>query len=442
MQSVNLIKSNAFNPVESHERSEYKLKFKDTSWDFQKAFTKYSNHGFHTYPAMMIPQIAKRLIETYGKNAKVILDPFMGSGTALLEATLHDNFKKAYGIDINPLALLISKVKTTPIEPKLLAEEHKKLITNCLEDKKSVNFKQKGIEKPHFTNIDFWFKPQVIIDLTIIKNNVNLVENQDIKDFFLVAFSETVRNASNTRNNEYKLYRLSEPMLKKHNPDTIGLFKEKAKENVISMKEYYRNYNQNCKVKILAEDTRHKTSIQEQEVDLIITSPPYGDSRTTVAYGQFSRLSLQWLGLNSKDVLNIDRTSLGGIPTKDLNNNLDSFILQETLNKIAANDPIRARDVLSFYEDFDKCVQELHRVTKQGAFLCFVVGNRTVKGVQIPTDEIILELFQSRNHYKYHNTFIRNIPHKRMPKLNSPTNISGNHAMTMNEEWIVILEKQ
>ncbi|MBI2659941.1 hypothetical protein HYX07_02170 [Candidatus Woesearchaeota archaeon] len=425
MQSINLTK-----------------KFKDTSWDFQKAFTKYSNHGFHTYPAMMIPQITKRLIEMYGNKAKVLLDPFMGSGTALLEATLHDNFKKAYGIDINPLALLISKVKTTPIEPKLLEKEYKNLIENCQEDKKDINFRQKTIEKPNFTNIDFWFKPKVITDLAIIKKNIDQIENKDVKNFFLVAFSETVRNASNTRNNEYKLYRMNESMLKKHNPDTINLFKEKAEENMESMKEYYENYNENCKVHILSEDTRHKTSIQDQEVDLIVTSPPYGDSRTTVAYGQFSRLSLQWLGLNSKDVLNIDRISLGGIPTKDLNNNLKSQTLQETLQKIADNDPIRARDVLSFYEDFDKCVQELHRVTKQGAFICFVVGNRTVKGVQIPTDEIILELFQSRNHYKHHNTFIRNIPHKRMPKLNSPTNISGNHAMTMNEEWIVILEKQ
>jgi hypothetical protein len=167
MQSINLIKSN-------------ELKFKDTSWDFQKAFTKYSNHGFHTYPAMMIPQITKRLIEMYGNKAKVLLDPFMGSGTALLEATLHDNFKKAYGIDINPLALLISKVKTTPIEPKLLEKEYKNLMENCKEDKKDINFKQKAIEKPNFTNIDFWFKPKVITDLTIIKNNIGQIENKDV----------------------------------------------------------------------------------------------------------------------------------------------------------------------------------------------------------------------------------------------------------------------
>jgi DNA modification methylase len=412
-------------------------KFKDTSWDFRSEYTKSSNHGFHTYPAMMIPQIVKRLIEMYGKNKKVLLDPFVGSGTALLEATLHKNFKKAYGIDINPLALLISKVKTTEINPKYLWEEYHKIVKKILEDKEN----KKQIQKPDFFNIEFWFKSEVITDLSIIKQNINEIKNKDIQDFFLVAFSETVRDVSNTRNREYKLYRMNQEMLRKHNPDTFKKFREKIKENIYSMENFVKE-KQNCEVNILAEDTRDLTSIPANSIDLIITSPPYGDSRTTVAYGQFSRLGLQWLGYDKNQVLNIDKISLGGIPTKDLKNDLGSPTLKKTLDKIAKADPYRARDVLSFYIDFDKCIQELHRVTKKGAFMCFVVGNRTVKGIQIPTDEIILELFQAKNHYYHHNTFIRNIPHKRMPKLNSPSNISGNHAVTMNEEWIVIIEKQ
>ena len=412
-------------------------KFKDTSWDFRNEYTKSSNHGFHTYPAMMIPQIARRLIELYGKDKKVLLDPFVGSGTALLEATLHKNFKKTYGIDINPLALLISKVKTTLINPQSLWEEYHKIVKKSLDNKKS----KKQFQKPDFFNIDFWFKPEVIRDLTIIKQNINTIHDKDIRDFFLIAFSETVRNVSNTRNREYKLYRMNQEMLKKHNPNTLRTFREKVKENIYSMENYVKE-KQNCEVNILAEDTRNLTSIPANSVDLILTSPPYGDSRTTVAYGQFSRLGLQWLDYSRDEVINIDRICLGGIPTKDLKNGLGSPTLKKTLDKISKIDPRRAKDVLSFYVDFDKCILELHRVTKKGAFMCFVVGNRTVKGVQIPTDEIILELFQAKNHYKHHNTFIRNIPHKRMPKLNSPTNISGNHAVTMNEEWIVIIEKQ
>jgi len=423
-------------------QTENRIKYKDESWDFRNDFTKYSNHGFHTYPAMMIPQVARRLIQMYGEDKEVLLDPFMGSGTALLEAKLHKNFKKAYGIDINPLALLISKVKTTPINPEILKEEYHQLISRCNADKKEVNFREKEIKKPDFFNIGFWFKPQVITDLAIIKQNIKKIKDKDIKDFFLIAFSETVRNVSNTRNREYKLYRMSQSMMQKHNPNTFEEFKSKASKSIVGMEEYFKVNNPKCQVNILAEDTRNLTSIPANSVDLIVTSPPYGDSRTTVAYGQFSRLGLQWLDYSKDEVLNIDKISLGGIPAKDLHNGLGSPTLKKTLNEISKIDPRRAKDVLSFYVDFDKCVKELHRVTKKGAFMCFVVGNRTVKGVQIPTDEIILELFQAENHYKHHNTFIRNIPHKRMPKLNSPTNISGNHGVTMNEEWIVIIEKQ
>src|SRR3989338_1089986 len=416
-------------------------KFKDTSWDFRNEFTKYSNHGFHTYPAMMIPQIARRLIEMYGKDKKVLLDPFAGSGTALLEAKLHKNFKKAYGIDINPLALLISKVKTTEINPQSLWAEYHKIVKNSLEGKEAIEKKEKKIQKPTFFNVEFWFKPEVITDLSIIKQNISEIKDKDIQDFFLVAFSETVRDVSNTRNREYKLYRMNQEMLKEHNPDTFRKFREKVKENIYSMENFVKE-KKNCEVNILAEDTRNLTSIPANSVDLIITSPPYGDSSTTVAYGQFSRLGLQWLGYDKDTVLSIDKISLGGIPTKDLLHTLQSPTLKGVISEIAQQDQKRARDVLSFYVDFDKCVQELQRVTKEGAFLCFVVGNRTVKGVQIPTDEIIVELFQAKNHYKHHNTFIRNIPHKRMPKLNSPTNIVGNHGVTMNEEWIVIIEKE
>ena len=440
MQSISLQKSELTKTNE--------IKFWDTSWDFRTAYTKYSNHGFHTYPAMMIPQIARRLIETYGKNASVILDPFMGSGTALLEAKLHPQFRKAYGIDINPLALLISKAKTTPIDPELLWKEYNKLIHRCFEDQKSANFREKNIQAYSFFNIDFWFKPEVMRDLAIIKNNIDSMSlpdketEQDIKNFFLVAFSETVRDVSNTRNSEYKLYRMAQEKLKKHSPDTLSIFRQQLKSNVERMEEFFKEYNTKCQVVILSEDSRNIKSIPDNSVDLIVTSPPYGDSSTTVAYGQFSRLGLQWLGYDKDTVLSIDKISLGGIPTKDLLHTLQSPTLKGVISEIAQQDQKRARDVLSFYVDFDKCVQELQRVTKEGAFLCFVVGNRTVKGVQIPTDEIIVELFQAKNHYKHHNTFIRNIPHKRMPKLNSPTNISGNHAVTMNEEWIIILEKQ
>src|SRR3989338_3364487 len=92
----------------------------DNSWDFKGNSKKYCTHGFHTYPAMMIPQVARRSMQEFGEGKKTILDPFMGSGTVLVESCLIDGFERAYGIDINPLALLIAKAKTTPIQSEYL----------------------------------------------------------------------------------------------------------------------------------------------------------------------------------------------------------------------------------------------------------------------------------------------------------------------------------
>lgn len=423
------------------------VKYIDISWDFRTDDTKISTHGFHTYPAMMIPQIARRLIEIYGKNSTVLLDPFMGSGTALVEAKLHDNFKVSYGVDINPLSRLISKVKTTPIDENELIVETDKLINRCNELKQDLLFCQKMIETPSFDNIDYWFKKNVITDLAIIKKCIESITLEDknleknIKDFCSVAFSETVRYVSNTRNGEFKLYRMAENSLKNHNPSAISEFELKLKYNIKQM-VLFNQESKSCEIKILDEDSRYETSISSNSIDIIVTSPPYGDSRTTVAYGQFSRLSLEWLGFESKDVRQIDKISLGGIPTKDLKNGLKSVSLEKTLHEIQSEDPERAKDVLSFYVDFNMCVKEIDRVMKNGGILCFVVGNRTVKGVKIPTDDIIVELFKEKNNYKHHKTIIRNIPNKRMPKKNSPTNVKGELKSTMNEEYIVILEKQ
>jgi site-specific DNA-methyltransferase (cytosine-N4-specific) len=405
----------------------------ETSWDFKEANTKEFTHGLHTYPAMMIPQIARKLFDLYGNDAEVVLDPFCGSGTSLVEATLRKNIKKAYGIDINPLARHITKVKTTPLDERML----NKTLLNIL-NFKDINTTE--IKNPLVFNLAFWFKPKIIIELNLIKNSIGNINDKDIKDFFMICFSELVRKVSNTRNGEFKLYRMNEKRMNKHNPNVIKEFENISKKNIMNISEYINSNPQNNTI-ILAEDTRRRTSIPNETVDLIITSPPYGDSKTTVAYGQFSRLSLEWLGYPHKETTAIDKVSLGGISIKSLGLELSSTTLIKIIRKLSNIDIKRAKEVLSFYLDFDKCINELDRTMKKNGYICFVVGNRTVKGMTIPTDNIMIEMFLARGNYKHIKTYYRNIPFKRMPLLNSPTNIKGIKSSTMNKESIFILQK-
>lgn len=420
-------------------------KYIDSSWDFRKANTKLLTHCFHRYPAMMIPQVAARLIEkqiiTKTKvNRFHVLDPFCGSGTVLVESKIRG--LESWGIDINPLAQLIAKVKTTPLYIVELQNSYNKLFKSL----NKIFNNEKNIEKhsiPNFFNIDYWFKPNVSRKLSAIKKEITRLKNLDISDFYKVVFSETARESSNTRRGEFKLFRIPEEKLKSYDPDALSIFLEKAKRNIAGMKNYLNVLNsnggyENIGAHILDEDTRQKTSIQDSSIDLIVTSPPYGDSKTTVAYGQYSRLSLQWLDFDQAECREIDKVSLGGQATKDNGVREISRILDKTLKKIEKIDPKRAKDVLNFYTDMLLCLSELNRVMARKSNICFVLGNRTVKGVKIPTDDIMVEMFAHFG-FKHKKTIIRSIPNKTMPFRNSPTNIPGKLEKTMWNEYIVIV---
>lgn len=408
-----------------------KQKIEDSSWDYRGEFTKTYTHGFHSYPAMMIPQVARRLIIEYSNEGDTLLDPFCGSGSVLVEAKV--NKRNSWGIDLNPLAILIARVKTTPVEPKLLTRQ----LENILEDLNTIQLGE--VQLPDFFNIHFWFKETVIFELAKLKTLISNIEPTEVREFFQVAFSEAVRLTSNSRSSEFKLYRYSPDRLQNRQPHPVKLFKEKAMANIAGMEKYYKESRNPCGARPILGDTARLTQILKDTVDIVVTSPPYGDSRTTVAYGQFSRLSSQWLGLDECE--SVDKKSLGGIPTRNLQHSLSSKTLNEAIQLIGEADERRAKDVLSFYIDLNKALIEIDKVVKRAGIMCFVVGNRSVKGIRLPTNLILVELLIELG-YAHLQTIVRKIPSKVMPLRNSPSNIAGQTSDTMHKENIVITRKE
>lgn len=406
----------------------------DYTWDYRGEKTKTYTHGIHTYPAMFIPQVARRLLETYSKEGDSICDIFCGSGTALVESRLLK--RNAYGIELNPLAVFLAKAKTTPINPQKLTKAYFTVLDRV------EKIKNSEVSEPQFHNIDFWFKENVIEKLARLKKAIQEIDDVLFRNFLMVAFSETVRYSSNTKTGEFKLVRTKGEKLAKHDPDVFGIFRKKAEANIAGMSEFYKDAQKSSWTKILYGDSSKDNNIAPSSVDCIITSPPYGDSRTTVAYGQFSRLSAQWIDIfdDPNDASGVDNILLGGKATKTLTHGLQSNYLDKALKEIAQQDEARAKDVLSFFIDLNACLQQAQRILKSKKYFCLVVGNRLVKQVRIPTDFIIAELGEKIG-FTCEDIFVRNIPGKRMPIKNSPTNVVGALEETMNKESIVILRK-
>jgi hypothetical protein len=408
--------------------------YEDASWDFRLANTKYATHCFHAYPAMMIPQVATRILEQFAPNARVLFDPYCGTGTSLVEANLRG--MTAFATDLNPLARLLGQAKTTPIQLQVLDLYLKQYIDFAF----SMRF---GIQKhnlvlPDFPNRDFWFRPSEQLALSYIKQFIEHINEPSIARFFQVAFSETVRDVSLTKKGEFKLVRMSESQREKFSPDVLSIMEFKLSRNRKGLQEFMLHNNLGAST-IYDFDT--VTGIPSDafssEIDVIVTSPPYGDSSTTVAYGQFSRLSLQWLGIQEASYVDkqlMGSTRLTTIPAFSFKP------LDTAIQAINNHDKKRATEVAAFYQDYEQSIRHVSATVKRNGIVAYVVGNRKVKGIQLPTDAVTVEFF-SRYGYEHQETIIRSIPNKRMPSKNSPTNIPGIIENTMHQEFIVVMKK-
>ncbi|WP_225353580.1 hypothetical protein [Lacticaseibacillus thailandensis] len=138
-------------------------------------------------------------------------------------------------------------------------------------------------------------------------------------------------------------------------------------------------------------------SLATNSIDVICTSPPYGENATTVTYGQFSILFLKWI--DERDISGdeklldnfsaIDSFSLGG-KNAELEP-IDIRVVEEFVNSIAIR---KQQKVRRFLSDYLIIIKQLSRVLKRGGVALFTVGNRRVDGVQQPLDLITVQMFK------------------------------------------------
>ena len=185
----------------------------------------------------------------------------------------------------------------------------------------------------------------------------------------------------------------------------------------------------------------------KKSFDLLITSPPYGDNQTTVTYGQFSYLPLQWIPIEDieekitfdylKTIQQIDSYSLGGKMIGDFSQKKESLFqksktLKQLFDSYNFNEQIKAKKVINFVHDLDKTIDNLLIKLNKGAYMVWTVGNRNVNGQVVQNDNILIDLLSSKN-VKLITDLDRDILGKRMPGRN-------NFSITMSKEKILIFK--
>lgn len=387
-------------------------------------------HGTVLYPAVMVAPVQKEVLTWLidGRKNLTIFDPFHGSGTALYEAADIDSSVAVYGYDINPLASLITRVKLQGIDEKSFDQDYEKLV-KILNDKNELPVLS-------FYKSDKWFKPEVLITLSKVSYAIRQIDNVLNRKFFWVMVCDIVRKYSNTRSSTYKLYIKEQASIDALKNNIVKDFLLKVKNSHYHYKKHFNNFE-------LTKGDSLKLMKQKDDnsIDIIITSPPYGENATTVSYGQFSYLQLSFIDKKDLDLdgweLNncqiIDSSSMGGTYAKQELNDYGKKLITTYLKKITKD---KHRKVIKFFSDYFEFLDEAARVANQ--YIVMTLGNRTVNRVKINLTGVTEKYLQSKGYIRK-DKLSRKISSKR-----TPNQILVNNKMTetMNKEYVLIMEKE
>lgn len=421
-------------------------------WSFKDHTAKQNDTAYFQYPAMMVPQMQGKILaalQIASPNDLDLFDPFVGSGTTLVEG-----MKLGYrfeGHDVNPLAILLCRVKIGPYDSDAITAATERVIARFDKDTSTAC-------EIDYHNTNKWYSPGALLYLSRLRRAIEKEEATWTRRYLWVCMAEAARLASNTRTSTYKLHMRATSDITLREPLTSDIILSCLRRNLalyIGNCQGFKklgclkgaNYRKRAAVYVRDARVAGHPEGTPSKVDVVVTSPPYGDNNTTVTYGQHSFLPLLWIPSHDigEDVDNnylcstheIDHRCLGGSHAGALDKAsrlIDlSISFKATLEKIPKDNEDARKRLSAFYFDVDECLRTCTGRLKRGGFMLWTVGNRRVGGVQVPMNQIVPELFEHHGVVLVHE-LSRAIYSKRMASRNK-------NAATMTEETLLVLRK-
>lgn len=337
-------------------------------WDFATAKTGYLTHNLHPYPAKFIPQIPNTLIQELSSVGDTVADVFCGSGTTLLEALQLK--RHAIGIDANPLAVLISRAKTSPLTEAEFEEleTHRRACERTLARAASPTgdlfhdgpaFRSSGW-RPAAKVCEFWFAPHVVEELAELRLLIDRLSSLALRTLCAVTLSAIIVSVS------------------KQDSDTRYVRREKAVEPGDAVRRYLGQLDAAVRavreMSALVED-RFVCQVTDADTldaprtmpfDLVVTSPPYPNA---YSYHLYHRTRLIWLG---HDPARFKKIEIG------------------SHRKYSARGRNRATPE-TFRDEFAAIFRWLRERLRDRGYACFVIGDSTIDGARVDNASLLAE---------------------------------------------------
>jgi DNA methylase len=413
-------------------------------------------HHLFRYPAKFHAPVARGLLDAYVPTNATVLDPFCGSGSLLVEAIVSK--RNAVGVDCDPVAAFVSRVKTTPISPTDLAGAWSRLsrrlapLERCSEVYARFMFEDLSDEHvrkattaedlfvPSIPNLFHWFRRYVVLDLARIHAEiVRLRTRSSVRDALLLCFASIIRSASNADPVPVSGLEVTSHMLKRDaagrliNP--FDLFRAAMTRLQTGLGELHGSTTGAASV--WCGDAATVSSTIKTSVDAVITSPPYHNA---VDYYRRHQLEMFWLQAVSTqaDRLRLLPAYIGRpkVPASHplLHHECElppSAVALET--KMRRLSPERANAFRHYIIAMQRVFEELAAVLPPASPAVFVVGKSLWNGSQIPTPLLFRDLadpwFTLRDHLWY-------------PLKNRYMSYARHNDASIDREFVVVLRRR
>lgn len=409
--------------------------------DFDRKNTLYATHGLHAFAAKCPPQLARYAIRYYSSRGNTVLDPMAGSGTTLVQARLMG--RSAIGVEIDPVARLIAKVKATPVCASAIDSAEKEIVRRLEAElpKKADDTS----ELPNFRNRDYWFSPEVSrVLMALSKAIAETAMPSEVRDFFWVALSSVILARNSVANARDIIHSRHHHIDHAEPPNVIQRFGRRVKK----MRSQVREFTDLCtrqpsgRAAIIGGDAR-QIPLPDQSIDLVFTSPPYA---TALDYPRAHFLSVPWLGpalgVEVDAYLSRGAHYIGAERGKkpDPEDSLETLkslpVTHATLRSLLVAARPQASIIAKYFLDMRSVLKETQRVLKTGSYLVLVVCPSHIRKVQIPTNRLLAEIAEAVG-LEAKAEHVRTISERRrvLPY------VDGDLRKRMDTEYVLIFEK-
>jgi len=433
--------------------------------DFHDQNSGYASHNFHSFPAKFPPQLPRRFIRELTQPGDVVLDPMMGSGTTILEAFLAG--RHGVGIDIDPLALMISKVKVTSLNIEQITQLGNLILK---EAKLSVKERRHALEEAFEKHcdlktrqfIDRWFAPETQIELLALITEIEKITDISIRAFFEVVFSSIIITKSggvsfaldlaHTRPHQAKVvitkdYNkvVSKKNLTNSSSSSSHQISILTKTIRSALEEFRRRFQQNLNGLLelgLGEIQPHiilgnaqSLPLNDVSVDLIVTSPPY--TSNAIDYMRAHKFSLVWMGYTIDDLSQRRNKYIGGEAMRDIALEELPDNTAKVVEGIASQDEKKGRILHRYYSEMTRTINEIFRVLKPGRAAIIVVGSSIMLGRDTKTPTCLAEIGQTIG-FEVPKIGIRSLDRdRRMLPAGSKLNLDSQIQQRIHKEYVI-----